>query len=91
MATKQELEQELKQVKEERDVLISRSDGMNTPENRAATIAGEITRIDARVVELGHMSLREGEKAALRAWHAGIKEKLTAEHDDIMKKINGGK
>ena len=91
MATKQELEQELKQVKEERDDLLSLTHDRNALEHIAATLADHIKATESRVVELGHMSLREGEKAALRAWHAGIKEKLTAEHDDIMKKINGGK
>ena len=91
MATKQELEKQLKDMTSERDNLISRSNGMYTPENRAATIDAEITRIDARIGELGQMSLREGEKAVLRSYYADIKEKLTSEYDDIVKKFDGGK
>ena len=91
MATKQELEQELKQVKEERDDLLCLTHGRGALETKVENIAANIVGIDARLGELGQMSLREGEKAALRAWHAGIKETLTAEYEYIMKKLNGGK
>lgn len=91
MATKQELEQELTQVKAERDDLLCLTHGRGALEVKAKNIAANIAGIDARLGELGQMSLMEGEKAALRAWHAGIKETLVAEYDYIMKKINGGK
>ena len=103
MTTKQELEEQLKQVTAERDVLLEATQDMRMYDgkpdeleadalgSRAQSLSNQMSAIDSRMSTVGGLPLSEGEKAVLKRYHTDSREKLTAEYDNILMKLNGGK